>query len=479
MAIGQKLKSLIGEARYSGLGDRLGDLAEQSTERHLRLAVTGLSQSGKTVFITSLVHHLMHAHRSGSLPFFELAASERVVSTRDLSGESLNPFPFAEALAGLEQETPHWPASTRGLSEVRLAIRYRRPPGLRRMLGEMATLYLDIIDYPGEWLLDLPLLEMSFEQWCEQQRSLFAREPRATVASGWLSQLQAIDWHAPVDEGVMRRLSDGFAELLQQLRAAPYGLSLLQPGRCVLPGEHSGSELLQLFPLILPHWPAGDAPEGSYLALLQQRYDLYREQLVKPFYRRHFCRFDRQIVLVDCLKTLNRGEECFDDMKQALTAILQSFNYGRSSFLRRLFSPRIDRVLFASTKADHVTANQHHNLDRFLELIIQDAQRDIRFEGIDTRSLAIASVRSTQAAQAQVDGQTLSCLRGFSKADGAEVALFPGEVPTELPRHEDWSEERFRFIDFAPRRLPQNELKPEHHIRLDQVLEYMTGDLFR
>ncbi len=479
MGVGRKLKHWIGEDRVEHARHRLEEFAEQSTERHLRLAVTGLSQSGKTIFITSLVHHLLHAHRSGSLPFFEVAASGRIISSRDRSAASDHPFPLREALAGLSQEPPRWPNSTTGLSEVKLAIRYRRSPGLRRVLGETGTLHLDIIDYPGEWLLDLPLMEMSFKQWCEQQTQLFASEPRAGVAQGWLAQVGQIDWSAPADASVLRRLADGFASVLQQLRTGPDGLSLLQPGRAVLPGEHAGSELIQLFPLMIEHWPAGEVPAGSYLDLLKSRYEQYCEQIIKPFYSRYFSRFDRQVVLVDCLKTLNRGEACFEDMKAALSEILQSFNYGRSGFLRRLFAPRIDRVLFASTKADHVTANQHHNLDRFLELIVEEAQRNIRFDGIETRSLALSSIRSTQAAQAQIDGQTLSCLRGISKERGEEVALFPGEVPTELPGADDWNQERFRFIDFAPRRLPLNELEAKHHIRLDQVLEYMTGDLFR
>ncbi|MBS97293.1 MAG: hypothetical protein CMI01_01265 [Oceanospirillaceae bacterium] len=479
MGIGRKVKGWLGEERVEALRGRLHEIGEQTTERHLRLAVTGLSQSGKTVFITALIHHLQQAHRSGSLPFFEVAASERLVSTRNLSAESDNPFPLDEALAGLSQEPPRWPESTRGLSEVRLALRYRRPAGLRRVLGETGTLYLDVIDYPGEWLLDLPMLQLDFRQWCKHQSRLFAREPRSSLSAPWRARLKEVDWAAPAQPDLIRTLSLEFSGLLQQFREDPYALSLLQPGRLVLPGEETDDERLHLFPLLVGEWPEQGWPEGSNGALLEQRYHRYRDELVRPFYTKHFARFDRQIVLVDCLKTLNRGEECFRDMQAALTDILQSFNYGRSGFLRRLFSPRIDRVLFASTKADHVTSNQHHNLDRFLELIIQDAQRDVRFEGIETRCMAVASVRSTEAAQARVDGQQLSCLRGRRKSDGEEVALFPGEVPVELPESSDWNEERFRFVDFAPARLPMNSLKARHHIRLDQVLEYMMEDLFR
>ena len=39
----------------SDVWDELGILSERAMDRHLRLAVTGLSRSGKTVFITSVV----------------------------------------------------------------------------------------------------------------------------------------------------------------------------------------------------------------------------------------------------------------------------------------------------------------------------------------------------------------------------------------------------------------------------------------
>ena len=96
--------------------------------------------------------------------------------------------------------------------------------------------------------------------------------------------------------------------------------------------------------------------------MLEARYHEYQQKVVKAFYKHHFATFDRQIVLVDCLQPLNAGDEAFYDMRQALEQIMHSFRYGRSSFLRRLFSPKIDRVLFAATKADHVTPDQHLSL---------------------------------------------------------------------------------------------------------------------
>ncbi len=480
MSLPTRLHTLARNSGLSTLSKQIRTGVERGLEQRIKLAITGLSRSGKTVFISTLARHLLQSDQGQSLPFFATSAEGRIIGTRDLSQQSDTPFPLQRTLAGLQATPPHWPASTDQLSEIRLALRYRRTPGLSRALGEYSTLYVDLIDYPGEWLLDLPMLSLSFEQWCRQQQALFLAEPRAQAAAAWRARQQEVDWLAPASDEQLTQLSQTFRALLQQLREPPHSLSLLQPGRLLMPGDLEGSPLLNLFPIIVPLPPSTDmTATDSLYGRLQQAYEAYREQVIRPFYEDHFRHFDRQIVLVDCLKTLNQGEACFNDMQQALNTLLHSFHYGRNGLLRRLFRPRINRVLFAATKADHVTANQHHNLDRFLQLMVESAQREIRFEQVETRCLALASLRATTAAEARLDGQHLSCLRGHRKDNGEEIALFPGEVPVELPQADDWNSDRFRFVDFAPRPLPVGPLRPEHHIRLDQAVEYLLGDLFR
>ena len=140
----------------------------------LRLGVTGLSRSGKTVFIVALVEHLTRigqaraAGRKNPLPVF------RVVAEGRLSGGRLEPQPddavprFAieehlAALAGSDSAGTDrsWPHSTRRVSELRLRLDFERKSGFR---SGPASLILDIVDYPGEWLLDLPLLDKSYTQ---------------------------------------------------------------------------------------------------------------------------------------------------------------------------------------------------------------------------------------------------------------------------------------------------------------------------
>ncbi len=72
-----------------------------------------------------------------------------------------------------------WPNSTVDISELRLVIDYQRQNGATR------TLTLDIVDYPGEWLLDLPLLNKSYEQWSAESLALSRRAPaRAAAGAG-------------------------------------------------------------------------------------------------------------------------------------------------------------------------------------------------------------------------------------------------------------------------------------------------------
>src|SRR5690606_41088882 len=137
------------------------------------------------------------------------------------------------------------------------------------------------------------------------------------------------------------------------------GLGLLQPERFTMPGDAIEPDLLRFWPL-----PPGEAPRGSLRDLMRRRYDRYCAEVVAPFYRDHFSRFDRQIVLLDLLSTLNRGPACFADLQATLDMVLRSFRYGLSGLIGRLFRPRIEALLFAASNADHVEHNQDRQSTR-------------------------------------------------------------------------------------------------------------------
>ena len=425
------------------------EMGERVLDRHLRLAVTGLRRSGKTVFTTALAHHLVEGHDLG---FLNAAHEDRYLGAKivDSPGER---FPFETFRADLMASEPRWPRATERLTTLRLSLRYRTE-SLIGWLEPVQSLTVDVIDYPGEWLLDLPLVDTSFAQLSREALALASHAPREEVAEPWLEALDSNDVEVIVTayRGYLTRCQD---EL---------GLSFVQPGRMV----HGFDELPEgstFSPL-----PAGHPLEAA----MARRYETYVEQVVKPFYENHFRRFDRQIVLVDLFSCLNSGPAWIEDSTKALETILESFAYGQGSWLRRIVAPRIDRVLFAASKADHVAANQHPNLKQLLELMIAPAARRARFEGIRHDVLALAALRCTDTVQTEHQGQVLSCVRGKLKNHERETVLFPGEIPPELPTVEDFDSGRFRFHDFAPRRLEPR--RKGGHVRLDQAIELLLGD---
>ena len=91
---------------------------------------------------------------------------------------------------------------------------------------------------------------------------------------------------------------------------------------------------------------------------MQRRFEAYKTHVVRPFFRDHFQRIDRQIVLVDVLAAVDAGPMALAELEEALDRVLLAFRTGRNTLFSRLFSPRADRVLFAATKADHI----HHTI---------------------------------------------------------------------------------------------------------------------
>lgn len=458
---------------FKPLTRELTDLMERTRDRQLRLAVTGLSRAGKTAFLTSLIHQLRHAGLEAQLDLLPAAREGRLLGARRVEQQDLGVprFPFDQAMAALDAAPPRWPEPTRGISELRLVLRYR--PRRSGLLGaSVRELTLDLFDYPGEWLLDLPLLAHDFDSWSREQR--IAGHGRGELFGAWRRAVEGLSPADEPDEARLAEMAELYAGGLRAAREA--GFSDLQPGRFLLPGDLAGAPVLQFFPL--PGLAEHDAgalarlPAESLYATLKRRFRHYQQHIVKPFYRDHFRRFDRQIVLVDVLGALNAGPERFEDLSRALSRLMKSFDYGQRSLLSRLFAPRIDRLAIAATKADHVTPEQHSRLTGLLEALLAEPIQDLRYADVPVKALSLASIRATEAREVSDGGRTLTALRGTT-LDGEETLIFPGEVPRQLPTPDFWTRQGFSFTAFRP--LPRgSDALP--HIRMDAALDWLIGD---
>jgi predicted YcjX-like family ATPase len=163
-----------------------------------------------------------------------------------------------------------------------------------------------------------------------------------------------------------------------------------------------------------------------------------------------------------------------------------------------LLRPRIDRILFAATKADHLHHANHDRLERFLARMTERAIERAKFSGAAVDVIALAAVRATREATVARGRDKLPAIIGTPLAgetvgregfDGTtDVAAFPGDLPddpaalferdgftglTAQPTDTD-----FRFLRFRP---PLTEPGASGaptlpHIRLDRALQFLAGD---
>lgn len=465
----------------------------------IRLGVTGLSRAGKTVFITALVHGLL---RGGRFPVFEALAGGRVarVLLSPQPDDAVPRFDYEGHVDALLAKRI-WPASTKQISELRLVIDYQSQS------GREGKLTLDIVDYPGEWLLDLPLLDKSYETWAAESLQLSRNAPRARLAEPWHAFLATLRPEDAADEQSALAASRLFTEYLQSCRDDYYEMSLLPPGRFLMPGDFAGTPALTFAPLALPG--EGPPPPGSLWAMMRRRYEAYKDVVVWPFFRDHFARLDRQIVMVDTLSAINAGPDAVRDLGAALAAVLDCFRTGRKTFWGTLFRPQIDRILMAATKADLLHHSSHDRLEAILRSLTEPAATKADLAGAEIDVIALASVRATREAMVDRAGELLPCVVGTPMAgevlagevltgkafDGeTEAALFPGDLPAD-PGDLFRSDERafrgliggtpenvdFRFLRLRPPVLERTEtgVLALPHIRLDRAMQFLIGDKLR
>jgi predicted YcjX-like family ATPase len=447
-------------------------VSEALFEPVIRLGVTGLSRSGKTVFITNLVANLLDRGRMVQLT----GAREGSILSAYLQpqpDDTLPRFEYEKHLSDMIGSKPKWPQSTRSISQLRLSFKVQGTGIVAGMRGPR-TVHLDIVDYPGEWLLDLPLLSQSYTEWSVQSLDLAAKGQRANFAQKWLA-IDA-DVAAPLDESMAQSLASTFTTYLSDCREA--GFSACSPGRFLMPGDLAGSPALTFAPL------NGAGGRGSLYREFERRFEAYKAKVVKPFFKDHFSRIERQVVLVDALGALHAGPQAVDDLRNAMVDILNCFKTGQNGFLSTLLGKSVERILFASTKADHLHHSQHGAMTNIMDALLREAKDRANFQGAITQSLSLASLRTTVEEVITHEGEKLEAVRGRLLGTGKEAVMYAGELPDDpsdilqsaREGAQNWLTDDYAIMRFSPAKMTLKPGDGPPHIRLDRAAEFLFGD---
>ncbi len=436
------LGSALQQAAYAGVQ------AWPFATTTLRIGVTGLSRAGKTAFLTSVAANLL-ARRWALAP---------------LGAGGVPRFDQARHLARLAADPPAWPERTDSVSLLALTTSIPRGALPARHVR------LEFLDYPGEWLIDLPMLGQSYAQWSAATLRRLEAPGIAAITAPFLAFTRALSARAAADDALAHAGTRLYREMLGRLR--DQGLAFLQPGRHLMPAPGPEAPWLSFFPA---------AGQGGLVALLTERYGAYlaaiRRELASPL----FANVDRLVILADVLTALHAGEAAFADMRAALAAASGSLRW-EFSWLEAMgalaslqLPPRIiSRVAFAATKADHVAERQRGNLAALMRALTPMPHGA---EGVRSGHFAIASVRCTEDFVWTLEGRPVSAVRGRVLGQQAMTRSYPGEVPDRPPEGDFWSHPFLALPQFEPMRLPEGGRLGVPNVGLDALLGFLLDDL--
>jgi uncharacterized protein len=436
----------------------------------IRIGITGLARAGKTALLTSLAANLLAV--SAGRPALP-AVSDRLrgrrlkVSIAPAAASSIPRFDVASHVAALAADPPRWPERTMAVSMLALDVDLPRE-GLLAAVGPQRR-RLEFLDYPGEWLLDLPLLTQDFAGWSEATLHRLETLERADITRPFMAFVRGLPVGVGAEEALTLAGHRLYADLLRRLRDDA-GLAFLQPGRFLMPPPGAAPPWTEFFPL----------PGRSSLAnLMQTRFNAYVDAVRRDLMSPMFGDLDGLVVLTDVLSALNQGQSAFNDAQLALAAAADALRWDRSwtdwlaAFARFELPPRfIGRVAFVATKADHIAARQRANLAALMRRVtrIPDA-------GSTSAVFAIASVRCTEDVVETLAGRPVSAVRGRMIGEPRPARFYPGEVPDGLPDDTFWQHRFLALPDFEPMRLPEAGRGGIPQLGLDGLIAFLLTDL--
>jgi uncharacterized protein len=482
----------------SDLTDQTSDMLRQATAYvddlttpTLRLGVTGLSRAGKTVFITTLVRVLTSGGAMPAIGAINLPGFRAFLEPQP--DDDVPRFGYEGHLAALTASPASWPDSTRHISQLRVTLEWDAQDWLRQTAGMRRRLHIDIIDYPGEWLADIGLLEQDFQSWSTHACALAKAAPKGEARDAWLTFQNGLGEQTGDAEQHALKGAELFTAYLDAQKQAGQLAPSAGPGRFLMPGDYEGSPLLTFFP-----WQDAASGDDALRALLVRRYESYKATIVKPFFEKHFSRIERQIVLVDVLGALNLGPSAVLEMENSLERALNAFRPGSDSWLGRLLGQRVDSILFAATKADHLHRHNHKRLQAILAKTTNRALERARDAGARISTAAIAALRTTEDVErASGNGApAMECVRGIpiegQALDGRPLdatkplTVFPGDLPDDPIDAFDpeiMVPGSLSFVRFRPQLLADDAAGHDHmswpHVGLDRVVSFLIGDRLR
>ncbi len=400
-----------------------------------RFTITGLSRSGKSMLFTSLMTILRYRSEQhyNCLPLLDYLPVELVESMRIEPLDDHEPFPLDAHLASLA--AGGWPAPTETVYGFKLVVRLKQTHRLKQYLLPYTDVVFEFIDYPGEWITDLPMLDKTYTQWSDSAWAQQASDPQLAYAEQWHEFVRQYDFEQPPTASAISELVQVYRGYLIDAKKA--GLSLLQPGSFLLEGSGFDWQSTGFTPL--PAKITSDVSHPWYVAFAE-RFEYFQTNWLATLKANTFKECDKQIILVDLFAGLNHSKQHLYQLKETLSHLADTFVYGNPNWFSRkvLRKQAIAKVAFVGTKMDLLPESQKDNMLQLLTQLTEGARAKFTEQSVSFEHFLVSAIQATDK------GSNPDALR-FVTSDGQYVEAEFESIPAKL--QDMASDEHFPTLD--------------------------------
>lgn len=459
--------------------------------RTATIAIAGLSKAGKTAFITSLIANLEAASRNRAardwlngldvLETGRLRSAERPAAFRPRHGRV---FPHADMIARLTADTPDWPVRTADVYEAAIDLHFWPDRLLSRGNAPAARLRLVLVDYPGEWLADTPMLRQSYAEWSRGVFNRLSAAPWSDLSAAFRRHVAGVAWDGPDDNDLARGAALAWQQVLVEARAA--GLKWLQPAQFIRkrgqPDDAVRPALDEqaLWFCPLPETAIAEAARGSVARAMADRYAAYQKDIA-GFFSHTLKDASRHLLLVDVLESLAEGQHAFLETAEVLGEVYRLLADSHPGLFARLFRRAgFEKVLLLATKADAIPPSQRAALASLLrDMCVGRVASGARIR--TPNAGFVAAVRATEDVERPgEDGERVRVVEGKCAETGLRRRVNWFDVPDLMPDAEDFRRRAgVRPPRFVPPKVEVGGRLGVPNLRLGQALDDLLGDLLQ
>lgn len=465
-----------------------------------RIGVVGTQNSGKTVFLTSLINHL----RDHEPHDFVLGAGARVTKfqTKKIDkrmGEALNYAAYRDALVYKGK----WPQKTRDLSHFICSF--------NRSDWRASASELHLFDFPGERAADAGVAaNAAYDDWSDYViEHLSSHSDYGKHAEAFFGLLDGpsitVDRAVAEYKLVLAKLILDYKPLISpstflldtegtQAQKKPAEEIARDRFSGLKPGPKTGEDR-QFAPLS----EAARARNPKVAELFRARYDEYRAEVALPVFM-YLRSCHRLIVLLDIPSMLAGGVGMYNDNRDILESFfealrpgsgigamvagalvtvvklgslglpLQLLTFGMQDKLDAWLG-QLDRIAFVATKSDLVRPGDVKS-ERLRGLLKQMTEK-FAYDRDDIKSEWFTCSAVISAKAADSPGRLRGKLFGKDNPEKKVMEFAVPELPDSWP--DDWRHGDYPFSHVYPE-VPANKGNPPAQEGLDRVFDFIAKD---